>query len=71
MEGDFRHCFAENIDVYECGGKSSLDSLKNLHDGLQRVEDESGSEVIIATITINYINYQRYVAVAHVLGELV
>lgn len=70
MQNDFRHCFGENIDVYECSGNTGLEALKNLYDGLQSVEDESGSEVVIASITMNYIGYQRYVAVAHVLGQL-
>lgn len=74
MKGNFRHCYGENIEVYNAEGKTQLEAVRNLVRGLRRIAKDDGIEPSIINIQVVYNDVtdtnNRYDATAYCYGKL-
>ena len=71
VDGNFRYCSGENIEVYTAYGQSSFGAIRNLMKGLRKIEKKTGDTPSIVHISVIFNEKTvEYDAIAYTYGSV-
>ena len=73
IDGNFRYCSGENIEVYTAYGENSFEAIRNLMKGFRKIEKKTGDTPSIAHISVIFneeADGYSYDAIAYTYGSI-
>jgi hypothetical protein len=72
VDGNFRYCSGENIEVYTAYGQSSFEAIRNLMKGLRKIEKKTGNtpNIVHISVIFNEADNYYYDAIAYTYGSV-